>query len=107
MNEQTDVSTPAIRIETIADFNNLPQSVRSAIQNTILVLMIAESLQTTNQDTSQDEEMVERCTGILESQREAITVNEGMIVFDEGVTHQIKLQLASSILDGFISTNVH
>ena len=51
--------------------------------------------------------MVEHCTEILETQREAITVNEGMIVFDEGVTHQIKLQLASSILDGFITTNVH
>lgn len=107
MNEQTDVSTPAIRIDTIEDFNNLPQSVRSAIQNTILVLVVAESLQSTNQDSSQDEEMVERCTDILESQREAITVNEGMIVFDEGVTHQIKLQLAHSILDGFIATNVH
>lgn len=107
MSEQTDVNTPTTRIETIEDFNNLPQSVRSAIQNTILVLMIAEALQTTNQDTSQDEQMVERCTEILESQREAITVNEGMIVFDEGVTHQIKLQLASSILDGFIATNVH
>lgn len=92
MNEQTDVSTPAIRIDTIEDFNNLPQSVRSAIQNTILVLVVAESLQSTNQDSSQ---------------REAITVNEGMIVFDEGVTHQIKLQLAHSILDGFIATNVH
>lgn len=107
MNEQTDVNTPAIRIETITDFNNLPQSVRSAIQNTILVLMIAEALQTTNQDTSQDEQMVERCTNILEAQRGVITVNEGMIVFDEGVTHQIKLQLAHSILDGFIATNVH
>ena len=107
MNEQTDVSTPAIRIDTIADFNNLPQSVRSAIQNTILVLLIAESLQSTNQDSSQDEEMVERCTNILEAQRDSITVNQGMIVFDEGVTHQIKLQLAHSILDGFIATNVH
>lgn len=107
MNEQTDVSTPAIRIDTIADFNNLPQSVRSAVQNTILVLLIAESLHSTNQNSSQDEEMVERCTAILESQREAITANEGVIAFGEGVTHQIKLQLASSILDGYIATNVH
>lgn len=44
MNEQTDVNTPATRIENIEDFNNLPQSVRSAIQNTILVLMVAETL---------------------------------------------------------------
>lgn len=107
MNEQTDVSTPAIRIDTIADFNNLPQSVRSAVQNTILVLLIAESLHSTNQNSSQDEEMVERCTAILESQREAITANECVIAFGEGVTHQIKLQLASSILDGYIATNVH
>lgn len=103
MSEQTDVNTPTTRIETIEDFNNLPQSVRSAIQNTILVLMVAETLQSTNQESSQDDEMVERCTNILEAQR----INDGMIVFDEGVTHQIKLQLAHSILDGFIATNVH
>ena len=107
MSEQTDVNTPTTRIETIEDFNNLPQSVRYAIQNTILVLMVAETLQSTNQESSQDDKMVERCTNILEAQRDSITVNQGMIVFDEGVTHQIKLQLAHSILDGFIATNVH
>ena len=106
MSEQTDVNTPTTRIETIEDFNNLPQSVRSAI-NTILVLMVAETLQSTIQESSQDDKMVERCTNILEAQRDSITVNQGMIVVDEGVTHQIKLQLAHSILDGFIATNVH
>lgn len=98
MNEQTDVSTPAIRIDTIAD---------SIIFLSRFVLLIAESLHSTNQNSSQDEEMVERCTAILESQREAITANECVIAFGEGVTHQIKLQLASSILDGYIATNVH
>lgn len=105
MSEQHE-PTNSVRIDTMDDFRNLPQDVRSALQNVILVTMLAETLNNTTSDETDDDVMVERLISTLKQQT-AVLQSPDRFHISDVVIHQVKLQLADAIMGAFITTNQH
>ena len=110
MSEQHE-PTNSVRIDTMDDFQKLPQEVRSALQNVILVTMLAETLDNTTSDETDDDVMVERLTSTLKQQtavlHNAVLQSPDHFHISDVVIHQVKLQLADAIMSAFITTNQH